>query len=204
MPDNRKPLIYGAFPVCRNYTVRAHLRDHGAPKRCGRENRQQYAGPLLGRFHAGYLRPRHNGRPTQGGANHGEYPLPCCLMLSAARSRWGQRLGQKKAAGENNNLCKQKDPKPLRFRVFLARREGFEPPAFWSVGCLSEKTEPFRLRFVLFTAICWTDIPLFPSGAAPSNPILGQKWVKISSQAVFKVGMSFTRVSHTEGISIAP
>ena len=25
MPDNRKPLIYGAFPVCRNYTVRAYL-----------------------------------------------------------------------------------------------------------------------------------------------------------------------------------
>ena len=43
-------------------------------------------------------------------------------------------MGQKKAAGENNNLCKQKDPKPLRFRVFLARREGFEPPAFWSVA----------------------------------------------------------------------
>ncbi len=33
-------------------------------------------------------------------------------MLSAARSRWGQRLGQKKAVGENNNLCKQKGPKP--------------------------------------------------------------------------------------------
>ena len=26
MSDNRKPLIYGAFPVCRNYTVRALLR----------------------------------------------------------------------------------------------------------------------------------------------------------------------------------
>ena len=26
MPDNRKPLIYGAFPVCRNYTVRAQPR----------------------------------------------------------------------------------------------------------------------------------------------------------------------------------
>ena len=30
MPDNRKSLIYGAFPVCRNYTVRAHLRKHAA------------------------------------------------------------------------------------------------------------------------------------------------------------------------------
>jgi len=25
LPDNRKPLIYGAFPVCRNYTVRAYI-----------------------------------------------------------------------------------------------------------------------------------------------------------------------------------
>ena len=25
MPDNRKPLKYGAFPVCRNYTVRAMM-----------------------------------------------------------------------------------------------------------------------------------------------------------------------------------
>ena len=99
-------------------------------------------------------------------------------MVSAIRSRWGQRLGQKKAAGENNNLCKQKDPKPFRFWVFLARREGFEPPAFWSVGCLEEKTEPFRLRFALFAAVCWTDFPVFPSGTACSGSILGQKWVK--------------------------
>ena len=39
-------------------------------------------------------------------------------MVSAIRSRWGQRLGQKKAAGENNNLCKQKDPKPYGFGSF--------------------------------------------------------------------------------------
>ena len=81
-------------------------------------------------------------------------------------------------------MGKRKTPEPFNFNGFgVARREGFEPPAFWSVGCLKGKSEPFRLRFVLFTAICWTDIPLFPSGAAPSNPILGQKWVKISSQA---------------------
>ena len=29
------------------------------------------------------------------------------------------------------------------------------------------------------------------------------KWVKISSQAVFKAGMSFTRVFHTEGMPIS-
>ena len=45
--------------------------------------------------------------------------VACSLsMLSSIRSRWGQRLGQKKAAGENNNLCKQKDPKPYGFGSF--------------------------------------------------------------------------------------
>ena len=71
-----------------------------------------------------------------------------------------------------------KRPETVRFRVFLARREGFEPPAFWSVGCLKHKSEPFRLRFVLFTAARSADFPLFPSSPARSNPILGQNWVK--------------------------
>ena len=172
MPDNRKPLIYGAFPVCRNYTVRA------------------------------YLRPRHHRRTAQGGANDGQYPIPCGIDLSAIRSRWGQRLGQEKSSGRKQQLMQTKRPETLRFQAFLARREGFEPPAFWSVGCLGEKTESFRLRFMLFTTVCWTDFPLFPSGSARSNSILGQKWVKISSQAVFKAGMSFIKVSHTEGMSI--
>ena len=124
------------------------------------------AGPLLGRLHAGHLRPCDHRRPTQSRADDGEHPLPCCLMLSATRSRWGQRLGQKKAAGENNNLCKQKDPKPYGFGSFMARREGFEPPAFWSVGCLKGKSEPFRLRFALFTTARSADFPLFPSSPA--------------------------------------
>ena len=101
-------------------------------------------------------------------------------MLSAIRSRWGQRLGQKRAASKNNNLRKTKILETLRFRGFLARREGFEPPAFWSVGCLKVKSESFRLRFVLFTTVRSADIPLFPSGSARSNSILGQNWVKRS------------------------
>ena len=71
-----------------------------------------------------------------------------------------------------------KRPEALRFRVFLARREGFEPPAFWSVGCLKGKSEPFRLRFVLFAAVRPADLPLFPSSFACFFRILGQKWVK--------------------------
>ena len=69
-----------------------------APERRGRENGVINAGPLLCGLHAGHLRPRHHRRTAQGGANNGEHPLPCCLTVSAAHSRWGQRLGQKKAA----------------------------------------------------------------------------------------------------------
>ena len=82
----------------------SHLRDHGPAKRRGRQDRQQYARPLLGGFYAGHLRPRYHRRAAQGGANYGQYPIPCRLMLSAIRSRWGQRLGQKKATPPNSNL----------------------------------------------------------------------------------------------------
>ena len=79
-----------------------------------------------------------------------------------------------------------------------------ELPAFWSVGCLTHKSESFRLRFVLFTTVHSADFPLFPSSPARFFRILGQKWVRISSQAVFNAGISCMSVSHTEGISIAP
>ena len=59
MPDNRKPLIYGSFPVCRNYTVRAHICDHGHLQRRGCENSVQYAGPLQCRIHSGHLHAHH-------------------------------------------------------------------------------------------------------------------------------------------------
>nr|DAY58896.1 MAG TPA: hypothetical protein [Caudoviricetes sp.] len=76
-----------------------------------------------------------------------------------------------------------KRPEALRFRVFLARREGFEPPAFWSVGCLKGKSEPFRLRFVLFAAVRPADLPLFPPSPACSGSVLGQKWVRHGAPA---------------------
>ena len=99
-------------------------------------------------------------------------------MLSATRSRWGQRLGQEKAASENSNLRKAKVLEIRRFRGLLVRREGFEPPAFWSVGCLKGKSESFRLRFVLFTTVRSADLPLFPSRPVRFFRVLGQKWVK--------------------------
>ena len=99
-------------------------------------------------------------------------------MLSATRSRWGQRLGQEKAASENSNLRKAKVLEIRRFRGLLVRCEGFEPPALWSVGCLKGKSESFRLRFVLFAIIRSADFPLFPSSLARFFRILGQKWVR--------------------------
>ena len=66
----------------------------------------------------------------------------------------------------------------------MVRREGFEPPAFWSVGCLTHKSEPFRLRFVLFTTIRSADLPLFPSSPARFFVF----WVKTGSEAVISGG----------------
>ena len=95
------------------------------------------------------------------------YPLPL-----------GSAFGSEKSSGRKQQLIQTKRPETVRFRVFLARREGFEPPAFWSVGCLKGKSEPFRLRFVLFAAVHSADFPLFPSRLARSGSVLGQKWVK--------------------------
>ena len=57
--------MYGAFPVCRNYTVRAHLRRAVAEKRRGRENAVRRAGSLFGRVHPEHLYPRHG--PDEAG-----------------------------------------------------------------------------------------------------------------------------------------
>ena len=58
-----------------------------------------------------------------------------------------------------------------------------ELPAFWSVGCLTRKSELFRLRFVLFTTVHSADFPLFPSSPARSNSILGQNWVRVCERS---------------------
>ena len=75
-----------------------------APEQRGRKNRVLDVRSLLRRLYAGHLRPCDHRCPTQSGANHGQYPIPCCLMVSAIRSRWGQRLGQEKVVSENDNL----------------------------------------------------------------------------------------------------
>ena len=70
MPDNRKPLKYGAFPVCRNYTVRAHF-CHAIPKkRSGCQDTVQHPWSLLSRIYPQYLHPCYGGNETGGGGNH--------------------------------------------------------------------------------------------------------------------------------------
>ena len=67
---------------------RNYVTNDGPAKRRGRQDRQQYARPLLRGLHTGHLRPRHHRRPTQSGTNNGQYPIPCGIDLSAIRSRW--------------------------------------------------------------------------------------------------------------------
>ena len=89
MPDNRKPLIYGAFPVCRNYTVRAYLRDAGAGKRHGCENTLRYAGPCVGGHHAGHLYSHHRRYAAHSRRQH----RPRHRQGSAAGRRFGAGAG---------------------------------------------------------------------------------------------------------------
>ncbi len=59
MPDNRKPLIYGAFPVCRNYTVRAYLRHCLPGAQHGYEGPFHDHRPCVQQHHAEHLRSCH-------------------------------------------------------------------------------------------------------------------------------------------------
>ena len=59
--------MYGAFPVCRNYTVRAHVRDVIAEKRRGRADAFRNAGTFQRRIHAQHLRPLDVRHETERG-----------------------------------------------------------------------------------------------------------------------------------------
>ena len=54
--------------------------------------------------------------------------ISCPFSWVQFSSRWGPRLGQKKATRPNSNLRKAKVLEIRRFRGLLVRREGFEPP----------------------------------------------------------------------------
>ena len=100
---------------------------------------------------------------------------------SVKGTRPGARSCAKCAPNRDFGRMAIKSRKPVTIEItgfFVARRKGFEPLTFWSVGCLKGKSESFRLRFVLFATVRSTNFPLFPSRPPRSNSVLGQKWVK--------------------------
>ena len=74
MPDNRKPLIYGAFPVCRNYTVRAQLCQLAAGQRRAHEADPGVAGSQRLYHHGEHLRPLGLQVQDHFGKCNGQYP----------------------------------------------------------------------------------------------------------------------------------
>ena len=59
LAGNLHPLIYGAFPVWRNCTVRAHICNLGASEWRKRKNGVEYARTFRCRLHAPHLHPCH-------------------------------------------------------------------------------------------------------------------------------------------------
>ena len=118
MPDNRNPLIYGAFPVCRNYTVRAQLRHDRATMRRGRKNSLHHARSQQRRLYAERLHALD--QPDAAGSS------------ADRRQRHAQDAGALKNAKNNARLQSKKqsgvgisNKKILRYRqkinVFKAR-----------------------------------------------------------------------------------
>ena len=146
MPDNRKPLMYGAFPVCRNYTVRAYVRDPGTPKRCGCENSILDAGSLRRGLHPPHLHPRNKAEARRGRTNDGQ------LHGTGHVSRKSKNTGEKAKASSpvlfgsigifprvGHGVGQAVDPHfdPHHFQRFCNKKasktEVFD--AFWSWWC---------------------------------------------------------------------
>ena len=65
----------------------------------------------------------------------------------------------------------------------LVAETGLEPATSGLCGSLKHKSESFRLRFVLFTAIRSVSFPLFPSSPVRFFRVLGQNWVRHGAPA---------------------
>lgn len=84
--------------------------------------------------------------PAKSSADHGQHPLRCWLMLSA----FGSRCGTEQGRGRKRWIKRTKSPEILRFQVILARREGFDPPAFWSVAVQEGRGARYQVLFAAF------------------------------------------------------
>ena len=128
-----KPLILRAFLVCRNYTVRAHLRHPSPAKRGRRKDRLRDAGPLQRWVHPGHLRPCDHLGPAAGGGGHGTRPLRQFIALSSPEKfPYGSESGsdsetqnkpREKVAENKNNPLESGDSSG-----FLVAGGGLEPP----------------------------------------------------------------------------
>ncbi len=148
MPDNRKPLKYGAFPVCRNYTVRAHLRNPCSTKRNRCKDCIQYVGAQQCRIHFGDLYA-HNKQGTGNGGSKDGKPAETSTMIliknkkhreDSTSSRcflqikiwvkFGSNLGQTAFAIVFSKAQVRK--KEISFAVFLSSKAAFlqETPIF--------------------------------------------------------------------------
>ena len=74
MPDNRKPLKHGAFPVCRNYTVRAYLRHPCPDQRGGCKDLVYDSGTHQRILYSGYLHPHDYRYAPESGKRGGRIP----------------------------------------------------------------------------------------------------------------------------------
>ena len=140
-----------------------HLRGYLAASRCPR---CWATTPQASRW-----RPTPTSPPTHSSRRRKRWGASSPVLFDGFRYLLplGSAFGSEKSSGRKQQLMQTKRPEALRFRAFLARREGFEPPAFWSVGCLKGTSELFRLRCVLFAAVRSADFPLFPSSPARSD-----------------------------------
>ena len=112
MPDNRKPLIYGAFPVCRNYTVRAQLRHDRAAMRRGRKNRLHDARSQQRRLYAERLHALDQPNAAGSSANRRKRDVKDARALKTAKIE--SRLPEKSS-------------RDSRFHLILSNHARFVP-----------------------------------------------------------------------------
>ena len=140
MPDNRKPLIYGAFPVCRNYTVRALLRQPAAETGGTHEADPGMAGAQRHLHHGEHLRPSGFPVETAERRHNGKSPGP------ARRTSRKPVVRQEKCCRRQENKKRRYADKPRHSAVFWRRRWDSNPRAhLW--------TKRFRVFYATVTGM---------------------------------------------------
>ena len=168
MPNNRKPLIYGAFPVCRNYTVRAQLRQFAAGQWRPPQAHSGVVGAQRLYHHGEHLRPLGLQVQDHLGTGNGDRACP------AGGRRLQQPLGVDRCRGEllifspeNRRSCRlilwAKIKKPVIGVItgFLWRRVRDSNPrdlSVYSISSAAPSTTRTTLRVyfrpVFFPEIC--------------------------------------------------